>query len=162
MFFDGLIASAQKDCTVELANKMQELSNNYMQIIKVDLHELIRAFDAKVDKFLSIPAGVTGSGPIAGQIAAISDGVDGAEKAANKRLEELEMVYKQQALLLRKLRAELEFYDAVMDDQAEIDDGLCSLVEKCMQENSNELDGNERILEHLSKVLEAKNAEIEI
>lgn len=160
MFFDGLIASAQKECTVEMANKMKELSKNYMQIIKLDLNELIRTFDGKVDKYLSIPANVTGSGPIAGKAAALSDDVDGAEKAVIKRLEELEMVYKQQALLLRKLQAELEFYYAVMDDQAEVDDGLCTLVENNMQENSNELDDSERILEHLSNVLEAKNAEI--
>lgn len=163
LFFDGIIKGAQKECTVEMAHKIQDLSKNCMQIIKLDLADLNRTFDEKVDKYLSIPTNVTVYGMGAGQVVVVCDAnaADAEENALNDRIAELETVHKQQAILLQKLRPELEFYNTVMDVQAEIDDGLCVLVEKYMQDTANESDGDERILEHLNNILEYKNAEIE-
>lgn len=160
-FVGSIIDGAQKECTVEMARKIRDLSKNYMQIIKVDLGELIRTFDEKVDKYLSIPAELTVHSTGAGEVAAVCDVKDSEENALNERIDELETVYKQQAILMQKLRAELEFYQTVMDEQAEIDDGLCLLVEKYIQDDVSEPNTDERILEHLNTVLEAENASLE-
>lgn len=158
LFVGSIIDGAQKECTVEMARKIRELSKNYMQIIKLDLGELIRTFDEKVDKYLSIPTELTVHSKGTGQVAAVCDAHDFEENALNERINELETVYKQQAILMQKLRAELEFYQTVMDEQAEIDDGLCLLVEKYIQDDVSEPDADGRILEHLNTVLETKNA----
>lgn len=157
LFFDGIIRSAEKKCTVEMAQQIRDLSNNYMKIIKIHLTRLIRAFDEKVDKFLTIPMEMTPHRLGTEYDIAVCDGnaANAEENALKEHIDELETVYKQQAILLSKLRAELEFYDTIMNVQAEIDDGLCILVENYMQLNGNELDGDERILEHLNKVLDA-------
>lgn len=151
-----------------MARRIQDLSDNYMKIIKPDLVELNRTFAEKVDKYLSNPLNemVMDHGVGAGQVAAVcdDDADDTDENALNGRINELETVYKQQAILMQKLRAELEFYNTVMNVQAEIDDGLCLLIENYMQDSASasELDGAERILEHLNNVLvlEGKNAAI--
>lgn len=163
LFFDGIIESAEKKCTVEMAHQIRNLTKNYMQIIKLHLTRLIRAFDEKVDKFLTIPMEMTPHRLGAEHVDAVYDvnAANAEENALKEHIDELETVYKQQAILLGKLRAELEFYDTVMDVQAEIDDGLCILVENYMQMNDNELNGDERILEYLNKVSEAKNTKIE-
>lgn len=162
-FFSSIVESAQKECTVEMARKIQNLSDNYMQIIKLDLVKLNRTFDEKVDKYFTIPMNVTVHGVSGDRDAAVcdSDAADANENTLNERVDELETVYKQQAILSQRIRAELEFYNTVMDVQAEIDDGLCFLVEKCMQDNASGIDSDERILEQLNNVLEFKNAEIE-
>lgn len=162
-FFSSIVESAQKECTVEMARKIQDLSDNYMHIIKLDLVKLNRKFDEKVDKYFTIPMDMTVHGVAAGRVAAASDSGagDSDEKTLNERIDELETVYKQQAILSQKIRAELEFYNTVMDVQAEIDDGLCFLVEKYMQDNASGTDSDEAILEHLNKVLRAENAGIE-
>lgn len=160
-FFSSIVESAQKECTVEMARKIQDLSDNYMQIIKLDLVKLNRKFDEKVDKYFTIPMDMTVHGVGAGRVAAVSGSGDCDEKTLNERIDELETVYKQQAILSQKIRAELEFYNTVMDVQAEIDDGLCFLVEKYMQDNASGTDSDQAILEHLNKVLRAENAGIE-
>lgn len=146
-----------------MARKIQNLSENYIQIIKLDLVKLNRTFDEKVDKYFTIPMDMTVHGVSGCRVAAVcnSDGgatADANENTLNERIDELETVYKQQAILSQRIRAELEFYNAVVDVQAEIDDGLCFLVEKYIQDNCTGINSDERILKHLNNVLEAKKA----
>lgn len=134
-----------------MLQKIQDLSDNYMQIIKVDLIKLIKLFDDKIDKYLTIPSNVILP------CDNVATGDDGDADELIERINELETIYQQQAILMQKLRAEMEFYNTVMDVQAEIDDGLCLLTEKYMRENGNEMDGDKLILELLNNVLDAKN-----
>lgn len=169
-FFKSVIESAQKECTVETARKIQDLSNNSLRIIKTDLMNLNRAFDEKVDTYFSIPDHLTGHRCDTNQIATTSGGstaavviedsqeaADAKERALNEQIASLETVYIQQSVLIQKLRAELTFYATVLDVEADIDHGLCLLVEKSLQENATEADNDQTILEHLQKVLQIRN-----
>lgn len=156
-YFASIIESAKKEINVETARKIQALADNSAQIIKLDLTSLNRAFAEKVDRYLSVSARDHGLSDTR-SVSAGSNGASNAEESTLRdRIDELEMVHKQQAILLQKLRAELEFYTTTMDDQAEIDNGLCLLVEKFMKDTDSKCEVDAGVLEQLNAIVESEN-----
>lgn len=125
-FTNNVIDAAQRELTVETANKIQSLTDDSLNLVKPETIKILSKFNALIDKNFTIPTNVSmGENSLQNTPA-----MDDYEKECKKEIAELERVYKQQAIMMSHLMAELELYDnSQLVEEAEIDMGICELFE---------------------------------
>lgn len=122
----------RRDFEPETVTKLQDITKNTSNIVKHEIIDFLKDQDNLIEKYFSIPDNV----PLVRQ----ENGVDytnideSTEQELTDRVEKLKLVYKQQILLANKLKQELEYYQETVDEQCDIDDKLCDLIEQNLTE----------------------------
>lgn len=125
-FTNNVIEAAQRELTVETANRIQTFANNTLNLVKPETIKFLSKFNALIDKNFAIPPTL----PMCENSLQNTPAMDDYEAECKKEIAELELVYKQQAVMMSHLKAELELYDSLqLMDEAEIDMGICDLFE---------------------------------
>ncbi|XP_055325764.1 uncharacterized protein LOC129579621 [Sitodiplosis mosellana] len=150
-FTENVIVAAQRELTVETANKIKSLGNNALNLIKPETVRLLSKIHALVDKHLTIPPSI----PISENCLQNTPDMDDYERKCKEDIAELELVYKQQAIMLAHLAKELTFYDNELIAEAETDIEMCNLFENHFTESNF----NAELIENMVKIL--KNISVE-
>lgn len=125
-FTNSVIDAAQRELTVETAAKIKSMSDNVLNLIKPETIKLLSKLNALIDKHFSIPDNL----PLAENILQNTPAMDDYEDQCKKEIAEMELVYKQQAVMISHLKSELELYDTKLDAEAHIDLGMCEVFER--------------------------------
>lgn len=133
-FTKNVVDAAQRELPAETANRIKSISEITLNLIKPEIIRFVSKFNALIDKYLSIPADLPMDDEKCLQN---TPDMDNFELECKKDIEELELVYKQQALMLNHLKAELDLYDDGLMAEAEIDMGICDLYEENFGDFSN-------------------------
>lgn len=154
-FTKDVVDAAQRELTVETANRIKSISDITLNLIKPEIIRFLSKFNAQIDKHLGIPADLAIDDEKCLQNTPIMDDL---ELQCKKDIAESELVYKQQALMIKYLRAELDLYETELTPQAEIDMGMCDLFEENFSDFSNSSSSNSMdntvtsVLDQLSSV----------
>lgn len=124
-FTNNVIEAAQRELTVETAMQIRSLSANSLNLIKPETIKFLSKTNALIDKHFTIPETL----PIENNTLQNTPAVDDFEKDCKKNIAELELVYKQQAIMMNHLLKEKELYDTKLMEQALIDQSMCDLYE---------------------------------
>lgn len=126
-FTEKVVDAAQRELSVETANRIKSISDITVNLMKPEIIRFLSKFNACIDKHLGIPADL----PLddENQMQNTPD-MDNFEMQCKKDIAELELVYKQQALMINHLKAELDLYDNELVAEAEVDMGMCDLYEE--------------------------------
>lgn len=126
-FTKNVVDAAQRELTVETANRIQSISDITLNLLKPEIIRFLSKFNALIDKHFGIPADL-----IIDEEKCLQNtpDMDSYEMQSKKDIAELELVYKQQALMINHLQAELDLYDSGLTAEAEIDMGMCDLFEE--------------------------------
>lgn len=151
-FTNDVIDAAQRDLTVETANKIKALASSALNLIKPETVKLLAKTHGQIDKHFSIPISV----PVGESGLQNTPDMDDYERSCRKDVAELELVYKQQAVMINHLKMEMELYDGYLMEQANIDAAMCDLFEN----NFTESNFNAQMIENVIDIL--KNIEIDI
>lgn len=135
-FIKNVIDAAQRELTAETANRIKSISNVTLNLIKPEIIRFLSKFNALTDKFFGIPADLSIDEE---KLLQNTSDMDDYEMKCKKDIAELELVYKQQAIMINHLKAELDLYEtgSVMAE-ADIDMSMCDLFE----ENFDDCDSN--------------------
>lgn len=144
-FTENVIDAAQRELTVETANKIKSLASNALNLIKPETVKFLSKVNALIDKNLTIPPSV----PIGENNLQNTPDMDDYERKCKEDIAELELAYKQQAYMMEHLKKELSFYDNELVAEAEIDDEMCKLFES----NFTESNLNAELLDNIVKKL---------
>lgn len=144
-FTENVIDAAQRELSVETANKIQSLANNALNLIKPETVKFLSKINAQIDKHLTIPESV----PIGENNLQNTPDMDDYERKCKEDIAELELVYKQQAVMIAHLSKELEFYDKELVTEAEIDSEMCDLFEN----NFTESNFNAELIDNVVEIL---------
>lgn len=119
--------AAQRELSVETANRIKSTSDVTLNLIKPEIIRFISKLNALIDKYFGIPADLVIDEEKRLQN---TPDMDSLEMQCKKDIAELELVYKQQALMINQLKAELDLYDNELMAETEIDMGMCDLIEE--------------------------------
>lgn len=136
-FANNVIEAAQRELTVETANKIKSLESNALNLIKPETIKILSKTNALIDKHFTIPETL----PIDGDSLQNTPDMDDFERKFKQDIADLELVYKQQAVMMNYLAKEKELYDTKLMEEAEIDMRMCDLFESTFT-NSNSTDSN--------------------
>lgn len=136
-FANNVIEAAQRELTVETANKIKSLESNALNLIKPETIKILSKTNALIDKNFTIPETL----PIDGDSLQNTPDMDDFERKFKQDIADLELVYKQQAVMMNYLVKEKELYDTKLMEEAEIDMRMCDLFESTFT-NSNSTDSN--------------------
>lgn len=165
-FTKNVVDAAERELPVETANRIKSVSDITMNLIRPEIIRFVSKFNSLIDKHLSIPPELPMSDEAELQNTA---DMDSYELQCKKDIEELELVYKQQAVMINHLKAELDLYDNDLMAEAETDLAMCDLFEENFGEFGNSMGssnsiGNEcsditvfNVLEHLNTAETLKN-----
>lgn len=129
--------AAQRELPVETANRIKSISDVSLNLIKPEIIRFVSKSNALIDKYLSIPADLVID---EGKRTQNTPEMDNYEMQCKKDIAELELVYKQQALMINHLKAELVLYANELMTETEIDMGMCDLFETNFSDGSNSSD----------------------
>lgn len=144
-FTENVIDAAQRELTVETANKIKSLGSNALNLLKPETVRFLSKINALIDKHFSIPMNV----PIGANKLQNMPEMDDFERKCKEDIVELETVYKQQAVMMMYLAEELKFYETELITEAETDNEMCNLFEN----NFTESNCNEDLVDAMLKVL---------
>lgn len=116
-FTNNVIDAAQRELTVETANKIQSLANNVLNIIKPETIKFLSKLNGLVDKSFTIPKTL----PIDEDNLQNTPAMDDYENECKQNIAKMDRVYTQQALMISHLMAELDVYDGELSEEANID-----------------------------------------
>lgn len=150
-FTENVIDAAQRELTVETANKIKSLGSNALNLLKPETVRFLSKINALIDKHMTIPMNV----PIGVNNLQNMPEMDDYERKCKEDIAELESVFKQQSIMMAYLTEELKFYDNELIAEAESDNEMCNLFEN----NFTESNFNEELVDAMLKVL--KNISIE-
>lgn len=126
-FTQNVVDAAERELPAETALRIKSISDVTMNLIKPDIMRFLSKSNALIDKYLSIPADLIIDEEKCMQN---TPDMDNYEMQCKKDFAELELVYKQQALMINHLKAELDLYDNELMAEAEIDMSMCDLLEE--------------------------------
>lgn len=144
-FTENVIDAAQRELTVETANKIKSLGSNALNLLKPETVRFLSKVNALIDKHMTIPMNV----PIGANNLQNMPEMDDYERKCKEDIAELESVFKQQAVMMAYLAEELKFYDNELIGEAETDNEMCNLFEN----NFTESDCNEELVDAMLQVL---------
>lgn len=144
-FTNNVIEAAQRELTVETAMQIRSLSTNALNLIKPETIKFLSKTNALIDKNFTIPETL----PIENNTIQNTPTVDEFEKNCKKNIAELEMVYKQQAIMMNHLLKEKELYDTKLMEQALIDQNMCDLYDN----NFSESNFNAEMVDNVASIL---------
>lgn len=147
-FTNNVIDAAQRELTVETATKIQSLSNNALNLIKPETIKFLSKMNALIDKSFTIPATL----PIVENSLQNTPAMDDYEKERKKDIVEMERTYKEQALMISHLMAELELYDGGLVDEAEFDMGICDLFENNFTDSNFDAEVVDNVVRKLNDI----------
>lgn len=124
-FTSKVIDAAQRELTVEMANKINALGGSAMNLIKPETIKFLSKTNMLIDKHLTIPETVS----VGKDSLQNTPDMDDYERQCKKDIADLELVYKQQAVMMNYLAKEKELYDTKLMEEAAIDMGMCDLYE---------------------------------
>lgn len=145
-----MIDSAQKDLSVETARKLRSAAENSMQLTKPYLIKMFLRTNALFEKYFRIPDHISIDDSIDKNQNSCE--MDRYEQECKEKIAELELVHKQQAVMLKQLNAEMEFYDQKLMEDAIIDNNLCDLFEENLANINDDVTDTARILLSLNDV----------
>lgn len=126
--------AAQRELSVETANRIKSISDVTLHLIKPEIIRFVSKLNALIDKYFGIPVDLV----IDDEKRSLNTpDMDKYEMECKKDIAKLELVYKQQALMINHLKAELELYDNGLMEEADIDMGMCDLYEENFGDSSN-------------------------
>lgn len=144
-FTENVIDAAQKEFTVETANKIKSFAGNALNLIKPETVKLLSKTNVLIDKYFTISPSI----PIGENSLQNTPEMDDYERKCKEDIAELELVYKQQAIMMEHLSKELAFYDKELVAEAEIDNEMCNLFEMHFTESAF----NEEIIDNVVQIL---------
>lgn len=144
-FTENVIDAAQRELTVETANKIKSLGSNALNLIKPETVRFLSKINAVIDKNFTIPAKV----PIGENSLQNTPDMDDYERKCKEDIAELELVYKQQAIMMAHLSKELAFYDSELVAEAETDSEMCNLFEN----NFSKSNLNAELIDNVATIL---------
>lgn len=125
-FTKNVIDAAQRELTVETANKIKSIADVSSNLLKPEIIRFISKSNGLIDKHFSIPADLIIDEE---KMLQNTPDMDHEEMQLKKEIAELELVYKQQELMIKHLKAELNVYDSGLMEETEMDMGMCDLFE---------------------------------
>lgn len=154
-FTNSVIDAAQRELTVETATKIKSMSDNVLHLIKPETIKFLSKLNAHIDKHFSIPDNL----PLGENSLQNTPDMDDYETQCKKEIAEMELVYKQQAIMIMHLKSELQLYlEAKMDNEAHVDLGMCEVFERI----NGETNLNDELIDNAVKMMKEVGIEITI
>lgn len=126
-FTQNVVDAAERELPAETAQRIKLISDVTMNLIRPEIIRFLSILNALVDRYFAIPTDLVIDEEKCMQN---TPDMDNFEQQCKKDLAELELVYKQQALMINHLKAELELYENELMAEAETDMGMCDLYEE--------------------------------
>lgn len=145
-FTNAVIDAAQRNLTVEIANRIKSMSSNAMNLIKPETVKLLTKINGQIDKHFTIPANV----PIGESSLQNTPDMDDFERSCQKEIARMELIYKQQAIMMNHFKKEMELYDNLIEE-ANVDMAMCDIFEN----NFTESNFNAEIIDNVIDTLKS-------
>ncbi|XP_031633979.1 uncharacterized protein LOC116347522 [Contarinia nasturtii] len=146
-FSNDVISSAQKEFTVETANNIKSFAEkDAMKLIKPETVKLLLRANSYIDKVFTIPPSV----PVGENFLQNTPEMDEYENKCKLEIAELDLVYKQQAIMMNYLQKELEMYDSSgLIEESEIDMSMCDMFDNNFTDTNLNSDVVEKVVQML-------------
>lgn len=147
-FTNSVIETVKRDLDDETAARIQTLSNQALNIIKPETIKFLSKFNALIDKNFAIPAHL----PIGEHELQNTLEMDDYEKQVKKEIADLELIYKQQAVLMNRLMCEKKLYDTELIGEVESDMASCNIVENNFVDSNASAELVESVMQQLNAI----------
>lgn len=148
-FTNSVIDAAQRELTVETANKIKSLAGNTLNLIKPETIKLLSKTNTLIDKHFTIPETL----PLSSEnMLQNRPEMNDYGRKCEQDIAEIELVYKQQAIMMNHLLKEKELYDTKLMEEAQIDMSMCDLFEKHFSDSTTNTEDVDNVVQMLKDI----------
>lgn len=130
---------------MEAAKKLKTTSESSMPSVKLEIAKSVKRINKLCDKFFTVPENIHIYDDV-NEFQNLPE-MDAFEEQMAEKIDNMKKAYKQQTIMLQRLTAESEYYDAHLMDITDMDKQLCDAFDNYANDSTeNDLDATQSLL----------------